>query len=90
MRYLKWLGIGAIVLAIWSIVINWDRIVDAFEKEWTTLLWVAVCLLLLYLGLRWFGAALLVLTFRLVNKVVRWHKLPPLLGILNLVAFRMI
>jgi hypothetical protein len=88
-RYLKWLGIGVIVLAVWSITLNWEQIVDAFKEEWVSLLCVIVGLLLFYLVLRWFGRPLLIIKFRLINKVVSWHKLPLPLGVLNLVAFRM-
>ena len=89
MRCLKRLGLAAIVLTVWLIAINWQLIVGTFQEEWPALISVIVCLLLLYLFLRLFGRRLLILTFRIVNKVVSWHKLPPSLGILNLVAFRM-
>ena len=83
MRCLKWLGLAAVVLAVWLIAINWQSIVGTFREEWPALISVIVCLLLFYLFLRLFGRRLLILIFRIVNKVISWHKLPPSIGILN-------
>ena len=89
-RVLRWVLFIAVALILWRLIHSLPEITATFRREWSSLIWVTGTLLILYLVIRFFGKQILVLCFQVLNKFIPWHKLPPLIGALNLDAFRIV
>lgn len=88
-RLLFYLVVLAIVaLVLWYLAAAVLDIKSTVLTEYKALFWVVLGVVVAIIVLRFWGAAILIGTYKVINLVIPWHKLPLPLSVLNLDAFR--